>query len=172
MACNTCGGNGCSCGPVRINPVYPDCPGGEPCDSTLAMACVRYQGDTLADFPLAVGDRLSRFMQTVVLRELDPTAFVGVDFIRAPYWIESTGKTDTTIDFQWDDTPTTFDWTISYSTDNSTWTDVTGVDSAKNSYQLINLTPGTKYYIKVAAVGNGGAPGPFYSVTIEVTTNA
>lgn len=172
MSCNKCGGNGCTCGPVRINPVYPECPGGEPCDSTMDFACVRYRGDDLADFPLTNGDRLSRFMQMMVLREIDPVAFAGVDFIRAPYWIESIDKTDTTIDIQWDDTPTTFDWIISYSLDNSTWTDITGVINTKNSYQLINLAPATKYYIKVAAVGNGGAPGPFYSLTIEVTTNA
>lgn len=172
MACNTCGGNGCTCGPVRINPVYPECPGGEPCDSTMDFACVRYRGDDLADFPLVNGDRLSRLMQMMVLREIAPADFAGVDFIRAPYWIESIGKTDTTIDIQWDNTPTTFDWIISYSLDNSTWTDITGVINTKNSYQLINLAPATKYYIKVAAVGNGGAPGPFYSLTIEVTTNA
>lgn len=172
MACNTCGGNGCTCGPVRINPVYPECPGGEPCDSTMDFACVRYRGDDLADFPLANGDRLSRLMQMMVLREIAPADFAGVDSIRAPYWIESIGKTDTTIDIQWDNTPTTFDWIISYSLDNSTWTDITGVINTKNSYQLINLAPATKYYIKVAAVGNGGAPGPFYSLTIEVTTNA
>ena len=172
MSCNKCGGNGCTCGPVRINPVYPECPGGEPCDSTIDFACVRYRGDDLADFPLANGDRLSRFMQMVVLREIDPTAFAGVDFIRAPYWIESIDKTDTTIDFQWDASGVTFDWIISYSLDNSTWTDITGVANTKDSYQLINLSANTKYYIKVAAVGNGGTPGPFYSVTIEVTTNA
>lgn len=172
MACNTCGGNGCTCGPVRINPVYPECPGGEPCDSTMDFACVRYRGDDLADFPLANGDRLSRLMQMMVLREIAPADFAGVDFIRAPYWIESIGKTDTTIDIQWDNTPTTFDWIISYSLDNSTWTDITGVINTKNSYQLINLAPATKYYIKVAASGQGGSPGPFYSLTIEVTTNA
>lgn len=172
MACNTCGGNGCTCGPVRINPVYPECPGGEPCDSTMDFACVRYRGDDLADFPLANGDRLSRLMQMMVLREIAPADFAGVDSIRAPYWIESIGKTDTTIDIQWDNTPTTFDWIISYSLDNSTWTDITGVINTKNSYQLINLAPATKYYIKVAAVANGGTPGPFYSLTIEVTTNA
>lgn len=171
MSCNTCGGNSCACGPVRISPVYPSCPSGEPCDSTMDFACVRYRGDDLADFPLANGDRLSRFMQMLVLREISPTAFAGVDTVRAPYWIESTGKTDTTIDFEWDDSGTPYDWTISYSTNNSTWTDITGVANTKDSYQLTNLTANTKYYIKVAGVGNGGSPGPFYSVTIEVTTN-
>lgn len=171
MACNTCGGNGCSCGPVRINPIYPSCPGGEPCDSTMAMACVRYLGDTLADFPLATGDRLSRFLQTMILREINPTGFNGVDTIHSPYWIESIAKTDTTLDIQWDNSGTTYDWTISYSSDNVAWTDITGVDSAKNSYQLINLTPSTKYYINVGA-GPLGSGNPYKSLTIEVTTNA
>lgn len=108
----------------------------------------------------------------MVLREIAPADFAGVDSIRAPYWIESIAKTDTTIDFQWDASGTTYDWTISYSLDNSTWTDITGVASTKDSYQLINLSASTKYYIKVAAVANGGTPGPFYSLTIEVTTNA
>lgn len=170
-SCNKCNGT-CSCGPIRMSYNYAECPGGEPCDEVMSWDCVRYKGDDLADFPLAGGDRLSRFMQMLVLRELDPTAFAGVDLIRAPYWIESIDKSDTTIDIRWDDTPTTFDWTISYSLDNSIWTDITGVANTKNTYQLINLSANTKYYIKVAAVGNGGTPGPFYSVTIEVTTNA
>lgn len=172
MACNNCGGNSCSCGAIRINPVYPDCAGGEPCDSTVDFACVRYRGDDLADFPLASGDRLSRFMQMMVLREIAPVDFAGVDSIHAPYWIESIAKTDTTIDIQWDASGDTWDWTISYSLDNSTWTDITGVASTKDSYQLINLSASTKYYIKVAASAQGGTPGPFYSLTIEVTTNA
>lgn len=171
MGCNTCGGNGCTCGPVRINPVYTECPGGEPCDSTMDFACVRYRGDDLADFPLTNGDRLSRFMQMMVLREIDPTAFAGVDSVHAPYWIESIAKTDTTIDFQWDASGDTWDWTISYSLDNSTWTDITGVASTKDSYQLINLSASTKYYIKVSA-GTNGNPGAYTSLTIEVTTKA
>ena len=108
----------------------------------------------------------------MVLREIAPADFDGIDTVRAPYWIESIAKTDTTIDFQWDNTSTVWDYTISYSTDNNTWTDITGVDAQKDSYQLINLTPSTKYYIKVGSTLNGGIPGPFYSLTIEVTTNA
>jgi hypothetical protein len=172
MSCNTCGGNGCTCGPVRINPVYPECPGGEPCDTVVDFACVRYKGDDLADFPLSSGDRLSRFMQMMVLREIAPADFDGIDSVHAPYWIESIAKTDTTIDFQWDSTGDAWDYIISYSTNNATWTDITGVDAQKDSYQLINLTPSTKYYIKVGSALNGGTPGPFYSLTIEVTTNA
>lgn len=169
-SCSKCNGT-CSCGPTRINYTYNECPGGEPCDQMMSFACVRYKGDDLADFPLASGDRLSRFLHMMVLREISPVAFAGANGVRAPYWIESIAKTDTTIDFQWDNSGDTFDWTISYSTDNTTWTDITGVDSAKNAYQLINLTPGTKYYIKVSA-GAQGNPGAYASLTIEVTTNA
>lgn len=171
MSCNTCGGNGCTCGPVRINPVYPECPGGEPCDSVIFSDCVKYAGDTLADFPLTNGDRLTRFMQTLLLRELDPVGFAGQDFIHSPYWIESVSITDTTMDIRWDNSGNAFDFTLSYSTDNIAWIDVTGISVAKDTYQLINLTPATKYYVKVAANGNGGAL-TFYSLTIEVTTKA
>jgi hypothetical protein len=172
MSCNTCGGNGCTCGPLRINPVYPECPGGEPCDTVVDFACVRYKGDDLADFPLASGDRLSRFMQMMVLREINQAGFDGQDFIRSPYWIESIDVTDTTIDIQWDAANNNaYEWIVSYSVDNTTWTDISGVDVSKDTYQLSNLTPSTKYYIKVAASSNGGGL-IFYSLTIEVTTKA
>lgn len=172
MSCNTCGGNGCTCGPLRINPVYPECPGGEPCDTVVDFACVRYKGDDLADFPLASGDRLSRFMQMMVLREINQAGFDGQDSIHSPYWIESIDVTDTTIDIQWDAANNNaYEWIVSYSTNNTAWTDITGVDVSKDTYQLSNLTPSTKYYIKVAASSNGGGL-IFYSLTVEVTTKA
>ena len=110
-------------------------------------------------------------MQTLLLRELDPTGFAGQDFIHSPYWIESLSVTDTTMDIRWDNSGNAFDFTLSYSTDNIAWIDVTGISVAKDTYQLINLTPATKYYVKVAANSNGGAL-TFYSLTIEVTTKA
>jgi hypothetical protein len=171
MACNTCNGN-CTCGPIRMSYTYADCPGGEPCEEVVSADCVQYMGDDLADFPLSNGDRLSRFMQTLLLRELDPVGFAGQDFIHSPYWIESLSVTDTTMDIRWDiSNNNAYEWILSYSTDNSTWTDITGIAVNKDTYQLINLTPATKYYVKVAA-SSLGAGLVFYSLTIEVTTKA
>jgi hypothetical protein len=172
MACNNCNSNACSCGPVRLTTTYLDCPGGEPCDQVLSADCVKYMGDTLADFPLHNGDRISRFMQALLLRELDPTGFAGQDSIHSPYWIESLAITDTTMDIRWDiANNSAYEWILSYSTDNSTWTDVTGIAVNKDTYQLINLTPSTKYYVKVAGSSLGGGV-IFYSLTIEVTTKS
>jgi hypothetical protein len=76
----------------------------------------------------------------------------------APTALSITGRTSTTINISWTAPAgtATSDYTIQYSTDNTTWSTWTHTASTSTSATVTGLSGNTLYYLRVAAVNAGG----------------
>ena len=73
--------------------------------------------------------------------------------------------------FTWDEVDNAESYTISYTTDGETWTDIENI--VETSYTKTGLTNGTEYTCKIKAVGDGeNYSDSDYSSTITVTPTA
>ena len=74
----------------------------------------------------------------------------------------STGDTDGTADLIWQPVDNNHGYIVQATTDPnnaSSWKQV--ANSSASKVTVTGLTPGTKYWFRVAALGTGGKPGPF-----------
>jgi len=77
----------------------------------------------------------------------------------APTNLAATYASDTEIDLSWDDNSNVEDaYTVSYSTDGSSFTELGDISADSTSYQFTTGSTNERYYFRVEAKVNGGTP--------------
>lgn len=164
-----CGDQGYTTGP-SCEQNTPTCPNPDPCPETFSDQCIVHMGDTIYDFNLKKGDRVSDIIQKLVL------ALNGCDISASAtcppvVGVGSTAITSTTIALAWNNAGNATDYQVEYKTVAAvSWTLAPSVPVASYpSYTITGLDPNTEYLVRVrtlCGIDSGACP----SVTLLIKT--
>lgn len=151
------------------------CPNPEPCAETFSTDCIVYTGDSIIDFDIQKGDRVSAIIQKLVLAITSPGCIDGTG-CQAPIALQTTEIGTTYMKISWLPVDNAFNYTVYWKTPAAGgWTSSVPpvTPSANPEYTILGLTSGQEYYIKVMVQCVAVAPNPpgyCTSVTISATT--
>lgn len=152
MSCN-CKKTNCGCvEPTLTSPVTTVCNNTEPCEEITGFECVKYNGNDIYSLGINNGDRLDVVIKKLALYLTDPLCYNTAASCQSIKDFSVVDIASTTASVFWSYPPApaaVSSVKLEYSTDPTFATStIVSLTSTYTSYNIINLTANTTYYVR------------------------